>query len=138
MAQSIINPYAPAAYLGMREVTPEYDFQAFDYVYDVTLTASQILTDQKSIDPDADFVWEAVSIALNSGTFTLRLGDSRLYYLSDARIASAIYIANDPYPLMPPLVIPAGGRITIDIADTSVASNTIQLLFRGAKRYNRR
>ena len=133
-----INPYAPAAYLGMREVTPEYKMESFDYVYDVTLTANQVLTDSKSIDTDSDFIWQAVSIGLNTGAFTLRLGDSRMYYLSDSRIASAIFTANDPYPLVPALIIPAGGRITIDIADTSGAGNTIQLIFRGTKRYPNR
>ena len=35
----------------------------------------------------------------------------------------------------PASLIPAGGRIGIDIQDTSGAQNTIELLFRGVKRY---
>lgn len=133
-----INPYAPSAYLGMREVLPEYTPETFAYTYDVVLTANQVLSDSKSTDTDSDFIWQAITIPLATGSFTLRLGDSRMYYLSDSRIASTIYTANDPYPIVPALIIPAGGRIVIDIADTSGAGNTIQIVFLGAKRYPKR
>jgi hypothetical protein len=39
------------------------------------------------------------------------------------------------WPMFPEIVIPAGGRIGIDIQDLSAAPNTVQLAFRGVKRY---
>jgi len=148
--RTLINTFAPSAYLGLRDgpwgmgdvtqTSPKSEWQIteFGYVYNVTLTALQQLQDNKSVDPDADFLLEAVSIGSSTGIFEFRYSDSRLYWTSDARIASAIYVAQDPYPTAPPLVIPAGGRIGIDIADTSNAGNTIQIIFRGAKRYQNR
>lgn len=135
MPRPLVNVYAPAPYLGMREVSPQFEISHFDYVYDGVISASGTLSDQKSIDPDADFIWEAVTVASSTGTFDVRFADSRLYYLSDTRIASGVLTANDPYPIMPALIIPAGGRITLDFLDTSAAQNTVQLVFRGAKRY---
>ena len=135
MPRPLQNVYAPPAYQGMREVSPQFQISSFDYVYDITLTGNQVLADQKSIDPDADFIWEAVILAANTSTFTVRFADSRLYYLSDQAVQSAALVSNNPYPVMPPLVIPAGGRISMDLTETSGFSNTIQLIFRGAKRY---
>lgn len=136
--RTLINTYAPAAYIGLRGDNTEFQLTEFAYVYNVVLTASQSLQDNKSIDPDADFILEAISIPLATGAFTFRYSDSRLYWTSDSQIASVIYTAIDPYPVAPPLIIPAGGRIGIDLTDTSVATNTIQIVFRGAKRYQSR
>ena len=132
---TLANVYAPPAYMGLQGAEPEIRTDPFDYVYDTVLTSLQQLQDQKSIDPDADFLWLGLSVSFNTGIFNVRFSDSRLYYLSDARMASALLTNNPPYALMTPIIIPAGGRIGIDIADTSAAGNTIQLVFRGAKRY---
>jgi hypothetical protein len=40
-----------------------------------------------------------------------------------------------PWPVSPGILFPGGGRIGIDINDLSAAPNTIQLTFRGVKRY---
>lgn len=133
------NPAAPPVYNGFNDASPQgFSDVSFDYVYDVTLTALQQLNDQTlSITNDADFVWRAMVMNEFTSTFSVRFSDSQGYYLSNGFIANANLQgdAASPYPLMHEIIIPAGGRIGIDIKDTSNATNTIQILFRGVKRY---
>lgn len=134
-----INPLAPPAYNGLPDNSPEgYVDVDFSYVYDVVLTANQVLTDQAvSTMNDADFAMRAVFISYSTGTFNVRFSDSQGYYLSNGLIASANLLgdASSPMPIWPEILIPAGGRIGIDITDTSGAGNTIEIVFRGVKRY---
>jgi hypothetical protein len=37
--------------------------------------------------------------------------------------------------MFPEVIFPSGGKIGIDLIDTSNATNTIQMLFYGVKRY---
>ncbi len=134
------NVYAPPAYngIGQADVPANYRDVSFDYVYDITLTASQLLTDQQAIEQDADFVWRATVI--NNATSLLaavRFSDSDDYFLSNSRVAFQ-NIQGDPSspsPRFPEIVLPSGGKIGIEIEDLSGAQNTIQILFRGVKRY---
>jgi len=133
------NPFAPPMDNGLNNASPlNYVDVDFTYPYDVVLTANQFLRDQTiSTTNDADFAWRALVIATMTGAFNVRFADSQGYYLSNGMIASANLIgdAASPYPIFPEIIIPAGGRIGIDIQDTSGAGNTIELLCRGVKRY---
>ena len=133
------NPYAPPIDNGFNDASPtDYIDVDFTYPYDVVLQASQFLRDQSiSTTNDADFCWRAIVIAFSTGSFNVRFADSQGYYLSNGVIASANLIgdAASPFPVFPEIVIPAGGRIAVDIQDTSGNPNTIQLLCRGVKRY---
>lgn len=132
------NPYAPPAYSGVMDASPVgYKDESFDYVYDVSLTANQRLADQVTIHNDSDFALRAMLISASTGTFSIRISDSQWYFLSSGLIVSGNLQGDpsSPYPVFPELVLPAGGRIGIDILDTSAAPNVIQILFRGAKRY---
>ncbi len=135
----LANPYAPPSYNGFNSASPQgYVDVDFSYPYDVVLTASQFLRDQSiSTTNDADFPWRAIVIASATGPFNIRFADSQGFYLSNGMIASANLIgdAASPFPIFPEVLIPAGGRIAIDIQDTSGAPNTIQLLCRGVKRF---
>jgi hypothetical protein len=137
--ETLYNPFAPPSYQGLNDASPQgYVDVDFTYVYDVTLTALQALHDQSvSTTNDADFAWRALVIAVNTGSFLVRFADSQGYYLSNGLIASANLIgdASSPYVVFPEILIPAGGRIGIDITDTSNAGNTVEILFRGVKRY---
>jgi hypothetical protein len=139
MFRAGINPYAPPAYngIGQLDVPGGYKDQSFDYVFNVTLTASQVLQTQLSVENDADFPWRATVINLFTGAFSVRFSDSDDYWLSSGRIINTNIQGNpsSPYPEFPEVIIPAGGKIGIDIADLSVAENTIQILFRGVKRF---
>jgi hypothetical protein len=135
----LFNPQGPPVFNGVPDASPDgYVDVDFSYVYDVTLTANQELRDQTvSTTNDADFAWRAVVMNLNDGTFNIRFSDSQGYYLSNGYVANANLAADaaTPYPIWPEILIPAGGRIGIDIQDTSGDSNTIQILFRGVKRF---
>lgn len=135
----LVNPFAPPAYNGFNDASPlGFVDVDFTYVYDVVLNASQFLRDQSvSCTNDADFCIRAMVLAFSTGTYNLRIADSQGYYISNGMIVSANIQgdAASPYPIFPEIMIPAGGRIAIDIQDTSAAPNTVQILFRGVKRY---
>lgn len=134
------NPFAPLAYSGLVGGYPAgYVDVDFTYVYDVTLTANQRLNDQVlPIQNDADFAWRALIVSQFTGSFSVRFADSQGYYLSNALIVHTNFLVGGqpvPFPVSPEIVLPSGGRIGIDILDTSGAGNTVELLFRGVKRY---
>ena len=137
--ENLANPFAPQVYQGYNDASPlDFIDVDFTYPYDVTLTALQFLRDQTvSTTNDADFAWRALIVSLNTGAFNVRFADSQGFYLSNGMIASANLIgdAASPWVVFPEVLIPAGGRIGIDIQDTSNAGNTIEILFRGVKRY---
>ncbi len=133
------NPFGSPLDNGLNNASPlNYVDVDFTYPYDVTLTADQFLRDQSiSTTNDADFAWRAIVIAFSTGPFNVRFADSQGYYLSNGVIVSANLQgdAASPYPVFPEIIIPAGGRIAIDIQDTSDDTNVIELLMRGVKRY---
>lgn len=132
------NVYAPPAYNGLGDGSPPgYTDVGFDYVYNIVLTANQALVDQLPIMNDADFAWRALFISANTGAFSVRFSDSQWYWLSSARIINTNLPgdAAAPFPVFPELLLPAGGRIGLDLLDTSAAPNTIQIVMRGVKRY---
>jgi hypothetical protein len=135
----IFNPFAPPVYNGFQDTSPlGYVDLDFTYPFDVTLTANQFLRDQSiATTSDADFAWRAIVAAFSTGTFNLRFYDSQGTYLSNGMVASANYLgdASSPYPIFPEILIPASGKIGIDIQDTSGNTNVIELLCRGVKRY---
>jgi hypothetical protein len=112
---------------------------AFDYVYDVAMLLNQVLRDQSvPIHTDSDFVLRAVVLSQATGAFSVRFNDSQGYYLSSAFMLSANLLSGTvpfPFPIFPELLFPAGSRIGIEINELSGAGNTVQMLFRGAKRY---
>lgn len=133
------NPMSSPLDNGLNDSSPlNYEDIDFTYPYDVVLTANQFLRDQSiSTTNDADFAWRAIVIATMTGSFNVRFADSQGYYLSNGLIASANLVgdASSPFPVFPEILIPAGGRIGIDIQDTSGDTNTIEILARGVKRY---
>ncbi len=136
----MVNPVAPGVYSGIQTTaaTPEgYLDVGFDYVYDVVLTALQVRADAVAISNDADFVLRALCIQVYTSVFSLQLSDSNGYLLSNAALLSTNLLgdAAAPYPMEPELWFPAAGRIGVNIADVSNAGNTIQIIFRGVKRY---
>lgn len=134
-----VNPYAAPVYNGILPDAPEgYVDVDFTYTYDVVLTALQVLNGQAiSTTNDADFAWRGIIVAFNTGAFTIKFYDSQEFALSNAPIQSSNLVgdASSPFPIFPEILIPAGGRIGIDITDTSNAGNTVEILCRGVKRY---
>ena len=138
-----MNPFATPVLAGVNAESqfPEgYVDVDFTYVYDVVLLASQSLRDQAvPIHVDSDFALRAVILAQNTGVFSIRFSDSQGYYLSSGFLLSGNFLSGAvpyPFPIFPELLLPAGSRLGIEINALSAAPNTIQILFRGAKRYH--
>jgi hypothetical protein len=135
----MLNPLASVAGNGVMDASPPMCLdQSFNYVYPVSLTALQQLDFQTvSILTSADFLLRGL-LFTTTGAFSLRLYDGNQYALSSDLIVSAnlLGVAGDPFPMFPEIFYPAGGRITLDIADTSNAGNTGQIIFIGANRYH--
>lgn len=133
------SPYASPAFNGIGQAsTPtRYRDVGFDYVFPITLTANQVTQSQQNIDNDADFAWRAVILSAATGEFGVRFSDSDWYYLSSGYMQSANILGDpsSPWPVFPELILPAGGQIGIALIDLSGAENTIEMVFRGAKRY---
>jgi hypothetical protein len=141
MGQGNFNMFAPPAYNGIVQGQLPGGFidVSFTYTYDVVLSALQNLPNQAvAISNDADFAARAITLASSTGSFQFRLSDSQGYYLSNGYLQSAILLvagAALPFTMFPEVIFPSGGKIGIDLIDTSNATNTIQLLFHGVKRY---
>lgn len=135
------NVYAPPAYSGLqqRADAPSVDL-SFDYVYQVDLTANQALRDQIiPIQNDADFIWRALILTSFTGAFQIRFSDSQGTYFSNSYLNYANFLSGSarvPFPIMPEVLFPKGGKIGIDITDLSGGTNSIELLARGVKRFN--
>ncbi len=134
----MLNAIAPVGVQGINDASPDGYYDAsFSYVYNVALTASQVLIGQTvSIFSEADFCFRAM-IFQSTGLFGLRLQDGQGYYMDSGFVFSTNYPNNpgDPFPWLPEVVYPASGRIWIDIEDLSVAGNTVQIIFVGANRW---
>lgn len=132
------NPIAPPAVQGIDYSAPEgFVDVPFNYVYNQTLTASQVLNNEVvSIFTEADFAWRGLIFSA-TGLFSVQFQDGQGYYLSAGQMFST-NMANtpgDPWPVFPEVLYPAGGRIFFNITELSGLSNTIQLLFVGVNRY---
>jgi len=133
------NQYAPVGFGGLPNGAPDgFLDKPFSYVYDVTLTALQsLLSQQIPIQTDSAFLARGVYISAATGTFAFRWSDANNWYHSDGLITSQNFstFAGQPFVILPEELYPAGSKITIDIADTSNAGNTIEIVFVGVKRY---
>jgi len=133
------NPIAPPAPQGIAgdSLGIGYIEVPFNYTYNISLTASQLLQGQVvSIFTEADFVWRGL-VFQSTGLFAVQFQDGQGYYLSSGLMYSTNLpnSPGDPFPMFPEVFYPAGGRIYLNIQDLSVATNTGQILFVGANRY---
>lgn len=125
--------------LGETAITPpaqaNYYEEAGALILDVTLTANQEKLGQGVfIEADSDFRLEAISGSA-TGAYQLRIQtpSGRYWPQTYGNSANLVGSAGFPVPIEPPMVFPAGAKISIDIKDTSGAGNTVQLVFRGAR-----
>jgi hypothetical protein len=132
------NPIAPVAVQGTDNSAPEgFVDVPFNYVYNNTLTASQVLNNEVvSIFTEADFAWRGLIFSAD-GTFSVSFQDGQGYLLSAGQMFSTNMpnTPGDPWPVFPEVLYPAGGRIYLNITDLSADDNVIQLLFVGVNRY---
>ena len=134
----MLNPIAPPAVQGIDNSSPEGFIDIpFNYIYNVVLTASQVLNNEVvSIFTEADFAWRGLIFSA-TGLFSVQFQDGQGYYVSAGQIFSTNMpnTPGNPWPVFPEILYPAGGRIYLNITDLSAATNTIQLLFVGVNRY---
>jgi hypothetical protein len=133
------NQFSPVGYAGLPNgAPPGYLDKPFSYVYDVVLTANQALLSQSvPIQTDSEFYLRGIYVSAATGTFTFRYSDANNYYFSDAQLLSQSFstFAGQPTIVLPEVWYPAGGKLSIDITDTSGSGNTVELVFVGVKRY---
>lgn len=136
----ITNPFAPTAYEGI--IGQGANFVDADYtpVFDIVLAANEEKRGAVvSLDRDADFLLMGFLISnFTSASFQLQLFDNQQQNLSSGYVYGAAFLVGGlavPFALVPGRIFPAGGAIGINIKDTSGAENTIQIAFRGIKRY---
>lgn len=141
MEKIINNPFAPPAYDGV--VTPSAQFvdQDVTYVYNVVLTANQQLNNEiVQLDNDADFLLMGIQITrATSNLYQIIFADNQGQQLSNDFIYGAAFSGGGngvPFTIVPARIFSRGGQIQIRIQDLSGATNTIQIAFRGVKRYN--
>jgi hypothetical protein len=129
------NPLAAPVYSGLNPLSGPTDFT---YSYDGTIlnSAGGILSDGVQTDTSAPFHWMAIVInSYTSIAFAVRFGINGTYYISQNQVMASNYQSDPsaPFTLVGQLIVPAGGRITIDATNFSGADNTIEILFRGVK-----
>ena len=136
---SNVNAFASAGVMGVSgDTQAAYLDRPFSYVYDVTLTALQTLLNQSvPIMTDSDFILRGIYVSFATGLFEMRFSDASSYYFSNGliNVQNFSFFAGQPWPVVPEVWYPAGGKIGIDIADTSGNSNTVEIVFVGVKRF---
>jgi hypothetical protein len=139
-----LNQFAPNFQQGIQAPPPKtvgYEDRPFEYIYNPPngeLTADQLINpDAVAIMTDADFWLAGWYLSQFTGPFQIQLTDSSGYQLSDGMINSAAIstIASDPTVFSPAHPFPAGGKIQLVIQDLSGATNPLQIVFKGWKRF---
>jgi hypothetical protein len=139
-----MNQFAPAYQQGLQQPPPQvvgYEDRPFEYVYNPPngeLTANQLINpDSVAIQTDADFWLAGWYISQYTGPFQIQLLDSTGYQLEAGMINSAAISqsASDPTVLSPAHPFSAGSKIQIVIQDLSDATNPVQIIFKGWKRF---
>jgi hypothetical protein len=108
-----------------------------DYILDKTLSGNaESLLQAAQVDSDSDFLLLAV-VGSSTGAYNLRVYLSNRRSISNAYVKNTNYVgsANFPVPFLKEIYYPAGSSIAVDLKDTSGSSNTIQLVFKGIKRF---
>ncbi len=113
---------------------------SFDYTYDKILASGDDLPNEGiRTETDSDFL--LLGLTVNSFTsilFSLLFKDSNGNYFSSKPVLAANYAGQGSAPyIFPgfPRIFPPGSSLGIGIKNLSGAQNTVQLLFRGEKRF---
>lgn len=108
----------------------------YDYVFpSVTLAALASGSSVLQIQFDADFEWVWI-VCSRTGAFTIQLQDgSTGRYFSNSPVNDVNFAGTGqlPFPLVEPYLLARSTSISAAMVDTSNASNTVQLVFRGYK-----
>ncbi len=113
---------------------------SFDYPFDIVLAANANQTNEGiRTETDSDFLLLGLTVnTFTSILFSLQFKDSNGNYFSSKAVLAANYASEGSAPyIFPgrPRIFPPGSSLGISIKELSGAQNTIQLLFRGMKRF---
>lgn len=125
--------------LGEVALTPPAQQQYYEepaaLTFDVTLTGNQNLPSQAlNLDSDGDFVLKGIC-GSQTGNYSIRfrLPNGRYFPSTYTRNGNIIGTAQFPVPIEPHVIFQAGSQIILDLIELTGSSNTIQLIFLGAK-----
>lgn len=139
-----MNQFAPDAYQAVPSPPPQqtgFEDRPYDYLYvppaGVLLASTTLAGQTVQIQTDSDFELRAWYISTATGLFQIRLGDATGYQFSSGFIISPGISTDPANPTVfsPQHPFPAGSRIMIDIQELSGSDNTIQIVFKGVKRF---
>lgn len=121
---------------GSGKVEPAYLRLPFWYIILQVLTASQVLNSTLNIEPRADFEWVWLA-ATSTGIFRTELFDAsgRAYQSEGVDNANQWGTAQNPFPLVVPVVLSMRSAINYRLTERSVAGNTVQLALIGYELY---
>lgn len=113
---------------------------SFDYPFDIVLQSGDDLPNEGiRTQTDSDFLLLGFSLnAFDSILFSLLFKDSNGNYFSSKPVLAANYAGQGSAPyIFPglPRIFPPGSSLGIGIKNLSGEQNTVQLLFRGEKRF---
>lgn len=113
---------------------------SFDYPFDIVMVSGANLTNEGiRTETDSDFLLLGLSVnTFTSILFSLHFKDANGNYFSSRPVMAANYAGQGAAPyIFPglPRIFPPGSSLGIAIKNLSGAQNTIQLLFRGEKRF---
>lgn len=113
---------------------------SFDYPFDIALAIGDDLTNEGiRTETDSDFLLLGLSLnVFTSDLFSLFFKDSNGNYFSSKPVMAQNYMGQGSAPyIFPglPRIFPPGSSLGIGIKNLSGAENTVQLLFRGEKRF---
>lgn len=114
-----------------------FRYANYDLVYDVVLAGDASRFDFVPVDSDADYLWVGNVLNDQTGPFAIRYEDAERFRLSNVAInnVNMAGTASRIWSIWPPILLPAGSEIRFELFERSGAGNTIQIVFRGAKRY---
>ena len=131
-----MNPMAPPVYGGL--MTPDGDTM-YDYPHDAVLVAGTT-PDNGIVKTDTDADFHMCAIIVNQYTdirFSILVNINGVYYMSESAVLAGNLVSDPaaPMPVLGKFIIPRGANINVQLVNLSGAENTVQLLFRGMKKY---
>ena len=117
---------------------PNFIEEPATYVFNYTLTSGQAVTRVAvNIDRDSDFLLTGINGTSTGGyTLNVRLPSGRL--IASQQMINSQFVSNapnQPTAIGPPPIYRAGSTgPELDLTDTSMNSNTLQIIFSGLRR----
>lgn len=133
-----MTPQGSPASQGGATAQPNFVEEPATYVFNYTLTSGQAVTRVAvNIDRDSDFLLTGINGTSTGGyTLNVRLPSGRL--IASQQMINSQFVSNapnQPTAIGPPPTYRAGSTgPELDLTDTSLASNTLQIIFSGIRR----